>query len=715
MGQVINTNIASLNSQRNLTKSQGELAVSLQRLSSGLRINSAKDDAAGLAISERFTTQIRGLNQAARNASDAISLAQTAEGALGEYGNILQRVRELAIQSANSTNSASDRAALQGEAGQLISELQRVATTTQFNGQNIIDGTFTSAQFQVGANANQTILVNVGNAQTSALGSYQVGSTATAVSGTALAGGDLIINGTNVGVSVSSSAEDITAAINSVTSSTSVTASASTSYVSEGALLRNQALQSGDLVINGVNVGAAAGSNTLATQGSNVAAAINNVSTQTGVSAIADLATGALTLTSTTGKDIAITTNNGAAGSARVENATGFDVNSSATAATLNYDFDAGTGTEAAGTNVITVDSVISAGETFSFQNTTFEVVANGGGASGSTLTNGNIAIEIAGTPTTTTDAATIEAAFDAKVLDGTLTNVVASTSTNTVTLTSNVITDSTSNITITESLTSLSQATGTAGVGFTVGDTLTVGGITYEFLFEDGTATGSNVKVSLGAAASSTTTTIATNFEAAVTAEYAAGRTNVQASRSTAVVTLTSDLLGATGTLNVTDSSLPATGVGTASAAGGADGTYAANTTRGTIELNSSSQILISGNNTARAGLASASATLSSIDAVNISTVAGANAAIALMDGALSQINTLRGDLGAVQNRFESTIANLTATSENLSAARSRIRDTDYAAETAALTRAQILQQAGVSILSQANSLPQLVLSLLQ
>jgi flagellin len=134
MPAIINTNIASLNAQRNLNASQSSLATSLQRLSSGMRINSAKDDAAGLAISERFTAQIRGLNQAARNANDGISLAQTAEGALAEIGNNLQRIRELAVQSANSTNSASDRASLDAESSQLIAEITRVASQTSFNG-----------------------------------------------------------------------------------------------------------------------------------------------------------------------------------------------------------------------------------------------------------------------------------------------------------------------------------------------------------------------------------------------------------------------------------------------------------------------------------------------------------------------------------------------------------------------------------------------------
>ena len=159
----INTNVASLTAQRNLSTSQSALNTSINRLSSGLRINSAKDDAAGLAISERFTSQIRGLNQAVRNANDGISLAQTAEGALKSSGDILQRIRELAVQSANATNSASDRNALNSEVNQLTSELDRIAKTTEFNGRKLLDGSFTSAQFQVGANANQTITATSSN------------------------------------------------------------------------------------------------------------------------------------------------------------------------------------------------------------------------------------------------------------------------------------------------------------------------------------------------------------------------------------------------------------------------------------------------------------------------------------------------------------------------------------------------------------------------
>jgi flagellin len=161
MALTINTNVASLNAQRNLGQTQGALAKSMQRLSSGLRINSAKDDAAGLAISDRMTAQIRGLNQAVRNANDGISLAQTAEGALQESTNILQRMRELAVQSANDTNDNSDRSSLNAEVTQLISELDRIAGTTEFNGKALLDGTFSSATFQVGADAGSTQTISM--------------------------------------------------------------------------------------------------------------------------------------------------------------------------------------------------------------------------------------------------------------------------------------------------------------------------------------------------------------------------------------------------------------------------------------------------------------------------------------------------------------------------------------------------------------------------
>ena len=191
----INTNVASLSAQNQLSKSQDLSNQALERLSSGLRINSAKDDAAGLAISQRFSTQIRGLDVASRNANDGISLAQTAEGALVEVGNNLQRIRELAVQSANATNSSSDRAALNSEVEQLASEIDRVANQTNFNGTKLLDGSFSSALFQVGADVSQTIGINsLVDANAEALGSASFAADKTGAAVTNAATEDLTIN-----------------------------------------------------------------------------------------------------------------------------------------------------------------------------------------------------------------------------------------------------------------------------------------------------------------------------------------------------------------------------------------------------------------------------------------------------------------------------------------------------------------------------------------
>ena len=239
MSQVINTNVSSLNAQRNLNASQASLQTSLQRLSSGLRINSAKDDAAGLAISQRFTAQINGTDQAARNANDGISLAQTAEGSLSTITDNLQRIRQLAVQSANATNSASDRAALQTEVGQLKSEIDRTASSASFNGVSLLDGSNPSFVFQVGANttANDTVTVSgLQNATLAGLGSVTSASTqSSAISGlttTAIAGNAtdyVTINGTNLGAIAATGtstqrASQVVSAINAVSTTTNVNA-----------------------------------------------------------------------------------------------------------------------------------------------------------------------------------------------------------------------------------------------------------------------------------------------------------------------------------------------------------------------------------------------------------------------------------------------------------------------------------------------------------
>jgi flagellin len=312
MSLVINTNIMSLDAQKNLQTSGNALAMSLQRLYSGLRINSAKDDAAGLAIADRFTSQINGLNQAARNANDGISLAQTGEGALAQVTSNLQRIRELAVQSLNATNSASDRQALDAEVQQLKAENDRIAQTTTFNGVKLLDGSFTSQAFQVGANQGETISVSaITSARTSALGqTYSASHTGTATTG-ALATGDLTLNGAAIQASVAgsgngqstASAYSIANAINA--SQSAVVATANATSIAGVAATAFTAITAGDLTINGVSIGAIAAGGAAPAQGTNIAAAINAVSAATGVSASA-AAGGAVTLTASDGRDIVI-------------------------------------------------------------------------------------------------------------------------------------------------------------------------------------------------------------------------------------------------------------------------------------------------------------------------------------------------------------------------------------------------------------------------
>ena len=495
MAQFINTNTLSLNAQRNLNSSQNSLATSLQRLSSGLRINSAKDDAAGLAIADRMTSQIRGLNQAVRNANDGISLAQTAEGALQESQNILQRMRELSIQSANGTNSSSDRGALQAEVSQLQAELTRIADTTTFNSRKLFDGSFGSQTFQVGSVANETISVSIDDARAERIGSNTLTATGTlsdtvAVVTAANTNGvsaetDLTIttgSGTSAAIAYAANAEasEIATAINTGAGSVGITATATNSATLSN--MTNATL--GDNISFTLNGSSVSASITNVNDLSGVVAAINGVAGSTGVTASFANASdkSSITLTTTDGRDIDII---------------GF------------ADDDAGGGGAAA-----TID------------------VANSTGSSSTTLTSG--------------------AANDANVIGQ---------------------------------------------------------------------------------------------------------------------VSLTSD--------------------------------------SGSFTLaNASTEIFAS---------ASQASSFSAVSSVDIATAAGAQSAIAVIDSALQAISSQRADLGAIQNRFTSTISNLSNISENVSAARSRIQDADFAAETAQLSRNQILQQAGIAMLSQANANPQNVLSLLQ
>jgi flagellin len=315
MSATINTNLNSLTAQRNLGASGSALSTAIQRLSSGLRINSAKDDAAGLAISQRFTGQIRGLNQAARNANDGISLAQTAEGALKAGGDILQRVRELAVQSANASNSASDRQALNQEVSQLVSELDRIAQTTEFNGQKLLDGTFGTAQFQVGANSGQTIVAATANLRTSQYGNNQViasgpsaaaaawGANATVIDTVAVNGA---LGSATVSLAANGTAKAAADAVNLQTANTGVTAAARADVqLVFGAAGAYTLLLRSDNAANetvSFSLSAASGSDGL----SNAISAINEKSSKTGIIASLNSGGSGIVLTNNTGNDILV-------------------------------------------------------------------------------------------------------------------------------------------------------------------------------------------------------------------------------------------------------------------------------------------------------------------------------------------------------------------------------------------------------------------------
>lgn len=529
MAQVINTNVASLNSQRNLTSSQASLSTSLQRLSSGLRINSAKDDAAGLAISERFTSQIRGNTTAARNANDGISLAQTAEGGLSTAGDLLQRIRELAVQSANGTNSDSDRKSIQNEVSALSQELDRVANTTQFNGQNVLDGSLTSAQFQVGANSGQTINIGVGSAKATDLGN------------------NALKSATGSGTTLSQAKVDSTVGGNNITAAETMT------------------ITSGNGVATNVVV---SGEDTAATPpkgGDSAAKIAQKINAQSGT-------TGVTAMASTTATIAGI-----------VDGAVQFDLR---------------------GANSVANDS--------------------------------------------TSKAVTISA----KVVGGDLSALAQA------------INAQSGTTAITASIKKDEAGTASLVLSNANGDDISIKNKLVD------TATG------LGAATIAGASTPAKGSQAAV---------------------------------NPTPVAIPV---------GNAGATNASAVVGGTLDFTSDSGFSIKSTGTAVLGGTagdSFGSDLNSVAKVDVSTVDGSNAALKTIDAALNQINSNRAALGAIQNRFASTIANLNTTTENLSASRSRIQDTDFAAETASMTRGQILQQAGTAMLAQANSLPNGVLSLLR
>lgn len=686
MAQVINTNIASLNAQRNLSSSQAETNQALQRLSSGLRINSAKDDAAGLAISTRFDSQIKGIAVAIRNSGDGVSLAQTAEGALGSMTESLQRVRELALQAANGTNSASDREALQAEASQLLEELGRTAENTNFNGVKLLNGTFNTS-IQVGANAGDTVNVSLGKLTADSLGVAAKNGVSSVRTDDALAAGELIINGVSVGATraaddVASTAEKDTsaiskaAAINRVSDQTGVTAVVDTNTVAGTTM--TAAAATGTVTINGTSIAVQTTAST-STSRASVVASINAVSELTGVTAIdtGDDALG-VTLSAVDGRNVTVAFGTVTAASTGLAAA---DTYAGSVTLVANSDVSS---IEISGTNVANA-GLVAGSYTSGVSSASSKVVtaADGTEAAAAVLNAGDMVIN--GVTIAAANAADDTASFAAttSLKAGSAIAIAAainkSTSATGVTATANA-----------------NVIEGTQGTAVAGSATLTVNGVAVALTATvDGAANRASAVAAINNVAGQTGVTAEDNGEG-LTLTAADGRNITLIASGADAATLGADY-GIGGVDVTTYASVSLSSGGQFTVAGGTNGNddlEALGFTAGTFGGAESGQFL---------------------SEVDLSTQEGANAALAAVDNALNSINSARADLGAIQNRFESTISNLAVTSENLSTANSRIKDADFASEAAALSRSQVLQQAGISILSQANSGPEQVLSLLR
>jgi flagellin len=799
MAAFINTNIASLNAQRNLTSSQGALQTSLQRLSSGLRINSAKDDAAGLAIASRFTTQIKGLDQAVRNANDGISLAQTGEGALGEISNNLQRIRELAVQSANSTNSASDRAAINQEVQQRLAEIDRTASQTSFNGQKILDGSFGSANFQVGANAGETINVGLATSmRTGSIGKIATVTTAGAVGASAV-GGNFTTNALTLGDFSIPTASAVDASI-SVTPASLLFGSATNS----ASTIDTTALSTFDFSTAAVNGGLGFNSSVTLTTNDFSGAGLAQFDVDgTGITLTQNYATtagvateiqnqlnavsGASYTVSDQGGGVLKIQNNNAATAVAITNA---DVN--ATGAGINN--DAGT-LGVVGTNAnftvgghaisLTANDTNAAGLATDLQtqlqvfDPSYTVTNNAGtltiNRAGSTLAS-DVAIAgldagatadgfvaDAGTAGTASANATFTvdgqsvtlnqnyADFNALAADiGTQVGGSYTVANNAGTIKISKTGDTGAGLAISAAdaqATAAGFSTAVVGVAGSASSTSTAASfsvdgnaVTLNGDYSGGgglatlvtdlsaqlsgytvTASGSGVSITNNSTGTAAPVLSGLNGNA-TTAGFAAGTSTVGSNSGTITISDLSITVGSNSAVSITNKTYDSVDDLAAEINKSVGGAYAS-VSNGVLTLTSSSDLTLAGTDTSSGPLSgvngfqstSISASSGSLDSANTLTVSGSLDAIQRVDAALNTVNGLRSTFGAIQNRFESVIANLSSGSENLSAARSRIQDADFAAETATLTRGQILQQAGVAMLAQANSLPNNVLALLR
>ncbi|KZZ41106.1 hypothetical protein A3759_02645 [Thalassolituus sp. HI0120] len=747
MPQIINTNIASLNAQRNLDRSQSANQTALQRLSSGLRINSAKDDAAGLAISTRFTSQIKGLNVAVRNAGDGIALAQTAEGALGSINENLQRIRELAVQSANATNSDVDRDALQSEVNQLLAEVSRTADETDFNGRKLLDGSF-SASFQIGANAGQTVDVSISELTADKLGASKQSGVSSYGTDFGLSNGDLSINGVSIKPSVATdddkstvdaaaSSIAIAAAINRSSDETGVTAFANANEVNGTTMTSAAGGTSASIEINNVSFSLQATNNgndvEKAQTRKSTIEAINAKSDQTGVVAIDGGNENGVVLRAADGRNITIESTGG-----NVTTAFGL-----ATATT--------TAGAADGSLTGAIAGVYESGVTLVADGDTKNIEITGGSGTGTgdiSRTGFTEGTYNKSTATVTTEAKDVAAASGGSVasplaieegdlvINGVTIGASSSVSDKASDTTANSSNAAGSAIAIAAAINNASESTGvtakaneTVLVGVTgaapaaaatagtqlgiVINNVDIGSVTSQGdLEKDRAATIGAINGKSGQ-----TGVVAEDNGEGITLKAADGRNISVAIGSTTAAAL------ATGTFGL-DTSVA--GIGTVATGGAGIATAfatSAETKYATVQLESAKSIDIEGGSKGTAGLEDSGFKRGEygggedgqfLKDLDISTVEGAQKALTAIDNAIGDVASNRAELGAVQNRLESTVKNLQVTSENLNAANSRIKDADFAAETAELQRTNVLQQAGISVLAQANTSGQRVLSLL-
>ncbi len=679
MAMVINSNIMSLNAQRNLTMSQGDQNQAMERLTSGKRINSAADDAAGLAISNRMTSQVRGLDQAIRNANDGISLIQTAEGALDESTNILQRMRELSIQSANGTYDEGNRGTLNAEVQQLVSELDRIAETTAFNGLNILDGTLGKVDLQVGSEANQTIALEIQamDAKTLGMSSTSVdqlgaaSSLATLTGAKALGNNDVMINGQSimaVGETFDGNTEDVDELINKINDNVSGV-TASTLVTSTAATVGTGVLGAGDEVTVTLTK-------------------LDGTTSATTVTDTESLEELAAKLTEESGGELSATLND--------EGKLVISAQNMASVATTG----AGGGVAAAGTPAAANAAIALASDNG-------EDIRIERGANGTLNDLENLGFR----------ENDVGGEIEGSVVDGNAFAIGDLTI-------NNVKVGISETGGLNDKITAINKVSDESGV---TASAFTSAAIDFSGVDLADIAAANEIDVngvSLDFAGDASLADIAATFNAS------SDDTGLSASVLGTRIVLEGDTAGISfrNTVSTTDDVAAWETAGAELTSGSADtvtALTAATNIDGGIKLTSDSGNPISvlhANAAAEAktGLTDSNATAegsfgASIAQMDISTAAGAQKAIGIIDNALETINESRGDLGAINNRLDFTVNNLANVSENVSSARSRIEDADFAAESAALSRAQVLQQAGTAMLAQANAAPQQVLSLLQ